>query len=434
MSSLAFATNLRRLLWLRVVMMAALLLASLVATHLYHIALPVTEVAAALGLMLAINLVSWLRLWRKARIHETELLAQLLLDIAILTWLFYATGGYSNPFVWMYLLPLAVAAVALPWRFTWLIAGLVIAAYSLLMFWYRPLATMAHDHLHTAASASHSLHDDSFNLHLLGMWGGFVVSAIVIAFFVERMGRNLREYDRLLAESREKVLASERMLALGTLATGAAHELGTPLSTMAVLTKDLLEENRNQPELAASLTLLRTQVDRCKEILSSLTAATGMMRSEAASPMSIEAFIRQLAQRWSDTRPATPLKLELHLPTPCPNMAADLALGQAITNLVNNAADASPEGIQLIASIAQDNLLLEIHDRGCFPDEHTLATMGLPFNTSKQASGGLGLGIFLAKSVLEKFDGDIMFERLEPQGTVTRIRIPLAGIILETQA
>ncbi|SNR64961.1 two-component system, sensor histidine kinase RegB [Methylobacillus rhizosphaerae] len=428
MSAHAFATTLRRLLWLRVVMMAALLLASLVATYVYHITLPVPEVAAAIGLMCGINLVSWLRLWRKARIRESELLAQLLLDIAILTWLFHATGGYSNPFVWMYLLPLAVAAVALSWRYTWLIAALVIIAYSALTFWFQPLATLSHDHAHAATVT------DSFNLHLLGMWSGFVVSAIVIAFFVERMGRNLREYDRLLAESREKVLASERMLALGTLATGAAHELGTPLSTMAVLTKELLDEQQHQPELAASLALLRKQVDRCKEILSSMTAAAGMMRSEASSPMTVEAFIRQLAQRWSDTRPATPLKLDLQLPVPCPVMVADLALSQAITNLINNAADASPSGIELTAHITGNNLQLDIHDHGCFPDEQTLAAMGLPFNTSKQASGGLGLGIFLAKSVLEKFDGSLRFDRQEPQGTITRIHIPLINIIVKAPA
>ncbi|WP_025870357.1 ATP-binding protein [Methylobacillus glycogenes] len=426
MSSRAFATTLRRLLWLRVVMMVSLVLASIVATRNYQLALPVTEVAAALGLMLAINLISWLRLWRQARIDDLEILLQLLLDIGILSWLFYATGGYSNPFVWMYLLPLAVAAVALSWRQTWLIAALVVGAYSLLMFYYQPLTIQAHTH-----HASYHLQDEGFNLHLLGMWGGFVVSALVIAFFVERMGRNLREYDRLLAASREKVLESERMLALGTLATGAAHELGTPLSTMAVITRELQDDYQTQPELAESLALLRKQVERCKEILSSITATAGMTRSEAASALRMDVFVQQLVSRWSDMRPGTPLQLQLNLPDPCPHMVADLALGQAITNLINNAADASPAGISVSVAVVGKNLRIEIHDQGQFPDSSTLAQMGTPFTSSKQAQGGMGLGVYLAKSVLEKFDGEISFKQRQPQGTVACILIPLARICLE---
>lgn len=426
MSSRAFATTLRRLLWLRVVMMAALVLASIVATSIYQLALPVVEVAAALGLMLAINLISWLRLWRQARIGEMEILLQLLLDITVLSWLFYATGGYSNPFVFMYLLPLSVAAVALSWRQTWLIASMVVGAYSLLMFYYQPLTIHAHSH-----HASYTLQDEGFNLHLLGMWGGFVVSALVIAFFVERMGRNLREYDRLLAASREKVLESERMLALGTLATGAAHELGTPLSTMAVITRELQDDYQTQPELAESLALLRKQIERCKEILSSITATAGMMRSEATSALRMDDFVQQLVSRWSDMRPGTPLQLQLNLPDPCPQMVADLALGQAITNLINNAADASPAGISVIVAVAGKNLRIEIHDQGQFPDSSTLAQMGTPFSSSKQAQGGMGLGVYLAKSVLEKFDGEISFKQRQPQGTVACIVIPLARICLE---
>lgn len=417
-------------------MMVALVLASILATRIYQLALPVTEVAAALGLMLGINLISWLRLWRQARINDTEILLQLLLDIAILSWLFYATGGYSNPFVWMYLLPLAVAAVALPWRQTWLIAALVVGAYSLLMFYYQPLAIHAHAH-----SSAYHMQDEGFNLHLLGMWGGFVVSALVIAFFVERMGRNLREYDRLLAASREKVLESERMLALGTLATGAAHELGTPLSTMAIITRelqdDLKEQLQAQPELVQSLTLLRKQVERCKEILSSITATAGVMRSEAASAMHMDEFLQQLVHRWSDMRPGTPLQLQINLPDPCPTMVADLALGQAITNLINNAADASPAGISLLVSITGKSLRLEIHDQGQFPDSGTLAQLVQPFTSSqpltssKQTQGGMGLGVYLAKAVLEKFDGEISFRQRQPQGTVACILIPLARIVVE---
>ena len=234
--------NLLRMFWLRNVMAAVLALAGWAAMGLYDIPLPTHALTGAVLLMLGLNAGTWWRLGYAKPASDLELLIQLLLDMTILTGLFYATGGYTNPFVWMYLLPLTIAAVALPWRHTWFVAGLAVVCYSALMFWYQPLPMVAMDMSATGMEdmhMTHMQHNSGFSVHLLGMWAGFVVSAGVIAFFVERMGRTLREYDQLISKARERALESERMLALGSLATGAAHELGTPLATMAVLTREL---------------------------------------------------------------------------------------------------------------------------------------------------------------------------------------------------
>lgn len=430
------AQNLRRLFWLRTLMIAVFGIASLAAYAIYRIQLPMPAIFGAAALMIALNAFSWWRLSRPAAPSNLELLLQLLLDTAILTGLFYATGGYTNPFVWMYLLPLTIAAVALPWRHTWLIALLAIACYSGLMFWYQPLPMMQMDMSSMSMEDMHRMHmkhDSGFSIHLLGMWAGFVVSAGVIVFFVERMGRNLREYDRLIAETREKALESERMLALGSLATAAAHELGTPLSTMAVVAGEMADDCASQPHLAESLALLRSQIDRCKQILTSITASAGRQRAEDGRGQALDDFLEQIILRWQDTRPATRLECRMNGSTPAPAIAVDRTLGQALANLLDNAADASPEGIEVSGHWNAVELSLDIRDHGPGLAPEVARKAGTPFFTTKQDQG-MGLGLYLARLILERFGGSVALESHPQGGTLAHVRLPLDNLLLKGKA
>jgi two-component system, sensor histidine kinase RegB len=420
--------NLRRMFWLRNVIAAVLALAGWVAMGVYAIPLPTAALTAALLSMLALNAFTWWRLGRPNPVNDAELLTQLLLDMAILTGLFYATGGYTNPFVWMYLLPLTVAAVALPWRHTWLVAGLAIACYSALMFRYRPLPMMPMD-----MSGMSMRRDSGFSVHLLGMWAGFMVSAGVIAFFVERMGRTLREYDHLIADARENALESERMLALGAMAAGAAHELGTPLSTMAVLTRELIAEHAGQQDLVSSLTLLRGQLDRCKEILSSLAASAGQARTEDGHGVALDRFLEQIIERWRDAHPAIRFDCSLHGSVPAPRIMVDRTLGQALVNLLDNSADAARDGIRVRGAWTEAELGLEIHDDGPGMTPDVSRHAGTPFFSTKQGQG-MGLGLYLARVILGRFGGTVMLENHLTGGTVTSIRLPLAMLALKESA
>ena len=418
--------NLRRMFWLRSVMAAVLALAGWAAITLYDIALPVYALAGAVLLMLALNAGTWWRLGYTNPVGELELLVQLLLDITILTILFYATGGYTNPFVWMYLLPITVAAVALPWRHTWLVTGLAIGCYSTLMFWYQPLP-MAMSDSEMAGMQMH--HASGFSVHLLGMWAGFVVSAIFIAFFIERMANTLREYDHMLADAREKVLESERMLALGALATGAAHELGTPLATMAVLSREMQETHAGDTGLGNDLALLRTQIDRCKEILSSLAATAGQARLEDGHGVTLDRFLGALIERWRDAHPAIDFDCTLHGNAPPPLIITDRTLGQALINLLDNAADAAHEYIRLHAAWDHDALRLEIRDDGPGLPPEIAAQVGTPFFTTKE-SKGMGLGLYLARMVLGRFGGTVTLESHPQGGAVTLVHLPLEKLRL----
>ena len=171
-----------------------------------------------------------MRLRRKLPVSSVEFFAQLMVDVFALTALLYFSGGSTNPFISLYLLPLTIAAAALPWAYTWVMAAITISCYTLLLFYYVPLP---HDH---------EEHNSEFNLHVSGMWLAFVLSTVLIAWFVVKMGISIRERDKDLASAREQALRNEQLIALGTLAAGAAHELGTPLATMAIVSGELQDE------------------------------------------------------------------------------------------------------------------------------------------------------------------------------------------------
>ncbi len=430
-------TNLRRLFWLRTVMAVVIGASAWAAVFFYDMAFSPFTIVGAVLLMLTLNAFTWWRLRRPNPVSHLEMLMQLLLDMAILTGLFYATGGYTNPFVWMYLLPLTVAAVSLPWRLTWLVAGLAVGCYTALMFWYQPMPTMpmdmsGMDMANMSAEDMHMMHmshQSGFSVHLLGMWAGFVVSAVVIAFFVERMGRSLREYDQLIAETREKALESERMLALGTLATAAAHELGTPLATMAVVTGEMADDYADQPQLAESLALLRIQINRCKSILTSITASAGRQRAENGHGQALDEFLQQTVARWQDTRPATQFECLLQGGMPAPVIAVDRTLGQALVNLLDNAADASPHRIELSGGWTRNELTLDIRDHGAGLSPEVARNLGQPFFTTKEDSG-LGLGLYLARIIFERFGGTVELSNHPQGGAMTRVHLPLKALLV----
>lgn len=434
--------NLRRLFWLRNVMVAGLVLAAWAAIGIYDLELPLVPVACAMGLLIVLNGVAWWRLRQPRPASDMELLVQLLLDMAALTLLFYYTGGYTNPFLWMYLLPLTVAAVALPWRHTWLIALLAVGCYSALMFWYQPLSMMAMDMSSMDMSGMsreemrkmHMGHQESgFSIHLLGMWAGFVVSALVIAFFVERIGRNLRDYDRLIAEAREKMLESERILALGTLATAAAHELGTPLATMAVVAGEMADEVVDRPQLAASLALFRTQIGRCKEILTSITATAGQQRAEDGQGLGLDKFLEQTIAHWRDMRPETRLEYHMQGGHPAPVIAVDRTMKQALVNLLDNAADASPGHVEISGRWDAGELSLAIRDYGAGLSPEIADKAGTPLFTTK-ADHGMGLGLYLARIIFERFGGTVDLQNHPEGGSLATIRLPLKALTIKGTA
>jgi two-component system sensor histidine kinase RegB len=317
----------------------------------------------------------------------------------------------------MYLLPLTVAAVALKREYAWLLAAIAVACYSVLVFYYVPLS-----HLHM-----HDIAGKTLDIHLVGMWIGFVVSAGIIAFFVTRIGQSLRDYDRVMASIREKSLESERILSLGTLATSAAHELGTPLATMAVVSKELAQDLANQPEQLQQLEILRTQIMRCKEILSSITRNAGQSRADAGQGLPLREFMQEAIQRWRDTRPATELVITLGENIHNPLIFADKTLTQAIQNLLDNAADASPERILFDAEWDEGMLKIKVRDFGSGLTEDVAKHLGKPFFTSKNEKG-MGLGVYLTQTTLARYEGELNLSNHSDSGVLATVKLPLKNL------
>ena len=423
------AINLRRLLALRVITLAGLGLTLWFAVARLGMPLPLAPLVGVLAGMLTLSLATLWRLQRPWPVRDRELFVQLLLDALVLTALFYFSGGSTNPFVMLYLLPLAIAAAALPAGYVWSMAVITTVCYTALLAWHVPLPH------------SGQAHDADFGTHVLGMWLGFVLSAALIAWFAVKMAATVRERDRTLAAMRENALRHERVLALGTLATGAAHELGTPLSTMAVLVKDIAPE---QGISADKLGILRTQIARCKEILASLSAAAGQVRAESGQSLALDAWLRELTERWLALRPDVNAHQHFEGTQPAPRVVAELTLAQAITNILNNAADASPDSVDIDARWSADELVLEIADRGAGLAPELQASVGALFladgNEARAAgqgwpecgfttkSDGLGLGLFLAYTTLNRFGGDVRLMQRDGGGVLCRLTLPLATL------
>lgn len=410
--------NMQRLIMLRGVVMACL---SMVILALYQasIPLPYTPLISAIAALGLLSLIAWWRLRKTTQTSQGELVLQLLGDIAALSLLFYFSGGYSNPFIWMYLLPITVAAVALRATYAWLIASLSIACYTLLMFYHVPLS-----HLHM-----HMRDDAKLDIHLVGMWIGFVVSSVIVAIFISRIGQNLRDNDKRIAEVREKALESERMLALGTLATSAAHELGTPLATMAVVSKELSQDYADQPELLAQLAILQKQVSRCKEILSGITRSTGQARADAGQGLPLREFLHDAIQRWRDTRPATELVVNMPNNAFNPTIMMDRTLTQAIQNMLDNAADESPDRVLFDAEWNEKSLKIQIRDFGKGLSVETKNQLGNPFFTSKNEQG-MGLGVYLTQTTLARYGGELSLNNHAEGGVMTIVNLPLKELRL----
>lgn len=393
-------------------MIAAQCMTFALAYWVLNMQLPWTEMVAVTVMLAVLNLATWIRLRRKWPVSSIEFFAQLLVDVFALSALLYFSGGSTNPFISLYLLPLTIAAAALPWAYTWVMAAVTISCYTLMLFYYLPLP---HDH---------EEHNSEFNLHVSGMWLAFVLSTMLIAWFVVKMGISIRERDKDLALAREQALRNEQIIALGTLAAGAAHELGTPLATMAVVTGELQDEYKENREFQDNIRILRDQITQCKHTLTQLLADAGQARAEEGSGQAVDSFLRQVLDKWQLMRPSVQFTYRDSGVQPAPQILNTQLLSQSILNLLNNAADASLKHIEIEVSWNYQELHLQILDYGEGLTGEAVQRAGQPFFTSKASGQGFGIGLFLANANIERFGGRVRLTN-RVGGACTQVTLPL---------
>ena len=425
-------SHLRRLFVLRVIAIAAQCVALALAYRFFAMKLQWLPMCATIATLAGLNLLTWLRLRNNGPVSNAELFAQLCADVLALLILLYYGGGSTNPFISLFLLPLVITAATLPHGYTWAMTGITTGCYTLLMKYYVPLQIpremsgntndMAEISQNMSSMNMGDMPQDSiFNLHVIGMWLGFVISAVVVAYFVVRMAHAVRERDETLAKAREETLRNERIVALGIQAAGAAHEMGTPLSTLAVVIGELKRDQAVLPEWRDNLAILDDQVRACKRILGKLLANAQDTETHAAQPL--EQFLAATLDEWQLLRPAVHCHYQALGAQPAPQMNIDPALRAALLNLLNNAADASAEKINIEADWNADYFTLKIHDHGNGLTPEATSRAGSAFFTTKEE--GKGLGLLLANATVERMGGKVRLFNREGGGATTEVVLPL---------
>lgn len=413
-------SHLRRLVLLRAIAVVAQSAALALVYRILAMKLEWLPMLTTVAALAGLNLLTWWRLRADYPVSNPELFAQLCADVLALSVLLYYGGGSTNPFISLFLLPLVIAAAALPRSYTWAMACITTGCYTLLMKFYVPLPTDSeHEGMHHAAPQG-----DAFNMHVIGMWLGFVISAVVVAYFVVKMAQAVRNSDETLARVREETLRNERIVALGTQAAGAAHELGTPLSTLAVIIGELKRDNAVLPEWRGNLAILDDQVRICKRILGKLLAnAQDNTVTQAALLQPLEQFLSTTLDEWQLLRPAVHYHYQVSGTQPAPQLHIDQTLRAALLNLLNNAADASPDEIDIHAHWDEQRFTLKINDHGQGLTPEAAARAGSAFFTTKE--DGRGLGLFLANATVERLGGKVRLFNREGGGATTEVILPL---------
>ena len=401
--------NLFRLGLIRAVVLLGQGLALLYFTFFKPIDLPTSSIALVLAIYASITIATANRGRVNIPITNREFFVHLLVDIFFFSMLLYLSGGASNPFISYYLISISIAAIVLPPLYTAVIALTTLLCYSLLLSYHIPVSAIAPHNM------GHSMAGN--NLHIWGMWANFVISAAIITYFVSRMASELKFQQQKIAQHREQQLQDEQLLAIGTLAAGTAHELGTPLNTMKLLVDEMLVKQ----EKNSDLDLLSQQIDQCKITLKQLQTTANESSAENYSAQPLHTFFNQLFERWQLMRPELNTTIiYADCPAPAPDLKFHPTIAQSILNLLNNAADASPEWVEVAISWTDTEIEMEIRDRG---EGFETAGKTVPFFSSK--SEGLGLGLFLSQSTVTRFGGSVSLQNLTDGGTLTTINLPI---------
>lgn len=372
------------------------------------IPLPQSPLFAILAVMAVLNgIVQW-RMAGATLATPYELFSQLLIDLVALSALVFFSGGATNPLVSLLLPPVAIAALTLPGRLVFAVGSVAVIAYSVLMIYYLPLP------MPDATRAT--------RLHLIGMWLTFAVSAAMIAWFVVRMTRLIRERDAELAAAREQALRDERVMAMGTLAAGAAHELGTPLATMALVAGELALDETLGDNARDDIALLQQQIGVCKRIITDLSRRAEAERLEDAPLQAADRWLDSIRQHWHAIRPQTGSRLIVCSDGQAPQVVADPRLEQALLNLLNNAANATPQPLEIRLSWCSSSLCIDIRDHGPGFPPAVLAQGGQ--NMFPSHENGSGIGLMLTRTAIEQLGGRLSLSNADDGGALARIELP----------
>lgn len=408
--------NFSWLVKLRWAAVAGQLATTFMAMAVWRLELPLGPLLTVIGVTFLSNVLFALWTQHGELIGEWTSAILMAFDVVLLTALLHLAGGSANPFSTLYFVHIALGALVLRAGWLWLIVVLSFVCYSLL-FVTAPFDTA------DAAGLAALLKE-----MVEAKWLAFGLAAGVSAYFVSRIRQALAAREEELERTREREARSEKLASLATLSAGAAHELSTPLSTIAVAAKEL-ERQIQKLDIPGGLLedtrLIREQVDRCRAILTQMAADAGHSLGELAEELPVKRLVELCLTGLAGSERVTV--------TPSPGLEDRIisvppgATAQALRGIVKNGLDASPPDRPVVLGLAERRagIAIVVKDRGQGMPKEVLARIGEPFFTTKEPGRGMGLGIFLARAVAERVGGELSIHSEANEGTTAELYIPV---------
>lgn len=414
--------NMLHLIHLRWFAVAGQIATIAIAALLLGIELPVVNMATVLVLLIAFNIGSHLR-WHEESIASNQaLFMALLVDVSSLSAQLYLSGGINNPFAFLFLLQVILSAILLRPGTAWLMVFITGFCLAVLSVFNQPLVL------------PHNSTQMWLNLYVQGLLVCFALVAALLVFFITRISTNLRAGDAQLASLRQRAAEEEHIVRMGLLASGAAHELGTPLATMSVILGDWkrMPAFRHEPGFQEEMEEMQSQLLRCKGIVSGILLSAGEARGESSSRTTLENFMDELVDEWQSSRNVAAFDYEYQIKDSL-TVVSDSTVKQMIFNVLDNAVEASAQWVGFDVSREGQAIVMRIQDNGPGFEPSILEEFGKPYNSSKQKPGR-GLGLFLVVNVARTLGGSAKAYNRKEGGAMIVLTIPLGSIALPQEA
>ena len=406
--------NMLLLIQLRWLAVAGQMATILLVQYVMRIPLPLLWLLAAPAGLVLVNLISAPLTARREEVEDQALMIALLADVAALTWLLFLTGGAANPFVALYLLQVVLGAVLLAPVYAWALIAITSLCFAGLGLHSQPL------------NLPPAREDSLLSLYLQGSLICFVLMAVLLVLFVTRISQNLRERDASVAAMRQQNAEHDHIVRMGLLASGAAHELGTPLASLSVILSDWkrMPALTRDPDLVQDMTVMRAEVERCKAIVTGILLSAGEARGQAPERTTLRAFVAGVVASWNGDGVAVQIHDEL---AQNPSIIADPALRQVLGVLFDNAVEAGARRIAVTTTRTADTLSIAVRDDGPGFPNVILQAWGKPYNSTKPRAGA-GLGLFLLMNVIRSLGGRVEASNPPAGGAEVRLTLPLSAL------
>lgn len=383
-----------------------------------HLSLPIGSLWTVISLAALSNV--GLEFWKtqKKDIGESLIGWILVLDILALSILLFLSGGPANPFSIFYIVHVCIAALLLGANWTWAMVVLSTVSFALLFKFHIVVPELS---MH-----AHSL-EGIFSAHLYGMLIAFALVSILVGYFLTRMTEALRTQEREIGDLRILASHHEKLASLTTLAAGAAHELNTPLGTIALVANELklqLERSQSSVQMIDDAILISEEVSRCRDIIEKMGGHAGEIQGETLEILDEQKLISGICDELGED---VSQKFEVKGGGLQSYRAPKKALSQALATLIRNGIDAcNPAApVRLRIESMESFIRFTITDTGQGIPASVLKRIGEPFFTTKQPGKGMGLGVFLVKLFASRLGGSLRYESQVGVGTDAILEIPL---------